>query len=372
MKKIVIIGGGFAGLSAARRLSAARGDCEVTLVDKRSESQFLPMLPDIIGRDIPGRALSYSLEDAARRWDFRFLKDEVRSADLEKKEVRLSGPSLAFDYLVITGGTKTNFYGQAAVEKQAFTFDSVEDALRIKTELEKDSCDSFMVAGGGYTGIEIATSLWRFFNKRGKKKKIIIVEKADDILAVLHEKFRVYVGKNLEKMGIEVLVRDGVKVIEPGLVKLASGKTFQRAMLIWTAGVKTEDFVWKLPNKKTNQGRLEVDPFLRIADNVFVAGDAAAFMSEGKPLRMGIQFSLMEGSCAAGNILRHIQGKELKPYKPADLGYIVPMANNKSCGIALGLKIYGLPGILLHYFMCLFRTWTWENRIKIIKSLLKS
>ncbi|MBU1124873.1 MAG: hypothetical protein KKC84_02515, partial [Candidatus Omnitrophica bacterium] len=126
-----------------------------------------------------------------------------------------------------------------------------------------------------------------------------------------------------------------------------------------------------LPGEKNPQGRLKADEYLRIQDFCFVAGDAASFIHHTKPLRMGVQFSIMQGRLVAENIAQHIRGKSLKKFIPSDFGYIVPMANNYSCGEILGLHIKGRLATFLHFMMCLYRSRGLKNRAEIIRSFIK-
>jgi NADH:ubiquinone reductase (H+-translocating) len=372
MKKIIIIGAGFAGLSAAEVLACApREDMEVTLVDAKAEFHFLPLLPDIIGRGIDPRFLTYPIEGFCRKRDFVFVSDRVVSIDLEKKAVFCATSKMVYDYLIIASGTETNFYGQENIKKASFRIDTVEDVLKIRDALAKNEHETFIIAGGGYTGIEIASGLRMYFSRQKKDKRIVIAEKFPSLLGPLPDWMKEYVSGNMKALNIEVLLESSVEKAEGSTVTLSGGRTFQRAALLWTAGVKTPDYVTGLKAEKTPQGRLKVDPFLRISENVFAAGDSANVIAGGRPLRMGVQFSIMEGRTAASNVLRHIRQQSLRKYSPSDLGYIVPMANNTSCGIVLGMKIKGLAGVFLHFFMCIFRTHTWKSRIGILSALFR-
>lgn len=170
MKKIIIIGAGFAGLSAAKKLCHTRNKLEITLIDKRLTSDFLPMLPDIIGRDIRPEALSFSIKDFCQALGITFINEKVTSLDLESKRVLTDRNQYEYDYLVIASGSQTTFYGKQELKAHAYTLDSVEDAKNLCAKLERDNTNTYVVCGGGYTGIEVATSLRRHLNKRSKKE----------------------------------------------------------------------------------------------------------------------------------------------------------------------------------------------------------
>jgi NADH:ubiquinone reductase (H+-translocating) len=154
-------------------------------------------------------------------------------------------------------------------------------------------------------------------------------------------------------------------------LRLSSGEILDRALLIWAAGVRTGDFIPALDIDKTVQGRINVDEFLRADDSVFVIGDAANFPYRGSFLRMAVQFAIAQGSAAGQNILALIHHKPLRSFKPRDLGYLIPMANNRSCGIVLGLKVKGVLATFFHYFMCVYRTYSLRNKFGFFRELLK-
>ncbi len=372
MKKIVIIGGGFAGLASLFRLShhGKKFDLEVTLVSDREEVNFLPMLPDCFGRGVKARHLLFDLAGLDTKKHFNFIKDRVIAVDLEKKEVTTSRLSLNYDFLIISSGTETNFYGNNTAREHSFKLDSVEDAAFLFSALEKNNYDAYLVAGGGYTGIEVATNLRVYLNKRKIERKIIIIERAPAILGPLPEWLKNYVARNLKKLDIEVLVNSGIENIETEGIRLVDGRTFNHPMLIWAAGVRTADFIQNLKVEKNPQGRIKVDEYLRVNDSCFAAGDTAYFFYKHNFLRMAVQFAIAQGTSSAKNIIRSLSGIKLTRYKPADLGLILPMANNQACGRVLGINMRGFLPIFFHYLMCIYRSYGFKNKLGIIKDLL--
>lgn len=371
MNTVIIIGGGFAGLAAAARLGKSNRDLEVTLIDKQKEFNFLPMLPDIIGRGIEPRFVTNRIEDLSKAFGFNFINQEVVRVDLEKKEVYTNVQTLNYDYLIIACGSETNFYGNENIRKYAYKLDNARDAELILRALENNKLDSYIIAGGGYTGIEIATNLRAYFEKRAKDKRIIIVERAPTILGPLPQWLKDYVLANLKELNIELYLNTVIEKIEGGRILLSSQNAFEKPMLIWAAGVKIPDFTQSLRLEKTNQGRLKVDQFLKLRNNCFIIGDAANFIYAEKPLRMAVQFAIFQGRLAARNIINSIEGVPLKEYEPLDLGYIIPMANNKSCGRVFGLDLKGRLPTIFHFLMCIYRSYGLRNRWGIIKDLIK-
>ncbi len=371
MKKIIIIGGGFAGLSAARRFSKCGLDLEVSIFDKRGHFDFLPLIPDAIGRQISLEFLQYNISDLSGKLKFKFIKEEVVSVDLGSRSVATSVSSYAYDFLVVASGSQTNFFGNQETQDRAYALNSVDDVKKIQDALAGNRFENFVICGGGYTGVEAATNLWRYFKKKGLTKKIIIVERAPAILGPLPDWMKLYAQDNLRNMAIDILANSFIEHIREDRVAVSGGRVFTKAMLIWVPGVRTADFIQKLSIEKNQQGRIVVDEYLRFNQNCFCAGDTAYFAGRNNFLRMAVQFAISEGFHAAGNIIRSIKNLPLKKFKPQDLGYIIPMANNRSCGRVFGLNVKGLFSTLLHFAMCIYRSPGPKNRLGLITDLLK-
>jgi len=371
MYKIIIIGAGFAGLSAANRLSKCNLDLEVTLFDKKEFSDFLPLVPDVIGRKLKPEFLAFKVGDLLRKQKVYFIKEEVISVDLESRQVITSSSSYAYDFLLIASGSRTNFFANQNAQDYAYALNSVNDVKDIVGALQGNEFDNFIICGGGYTGIEAASNLWLRCRKSGVANKIVIVERAPDILGPLPDWMKIYVRDNLKTMGIEILVNSVIESIKERRVVVSGNRIFEKAMLIWVPGVRTADFIQKLAIEKNPQGRIIVDEYLRFKQNCFCAGDTALFTKENNFLRMAIQFAIVEGDQAADNIIRLIKEFPLKKFIPLDLGYIIPMANNKSCGRVFGLNLKGLLPTLLHFTMCVYHLKGVRNKAELIGDLIK-
>jgi len=373
MKKVIIIGCGFGGISVIKTLSRHKAFIEIMGIDKGKNFNFLPLLPDTIGRGINLDYLVYPIISLAKRYGFSYVNEEVKNVDLEKKIVFTDRREMSYDYLVISSGSETNFYGSNEIKRYAYKLDGAEDANKIGPALRQKEYENYVIVGGGYTGVEIATNLKRFLNKIGSGVKITIVEHAASILGPLPQWIKDYAENNLKKLDIDILLNTDVEKIEKDRVQLSGNKSYKQAMLIWTAGVKTSDYIKNLDTEKApqGQGRIKVDKHLRINESCFVIGDAAYVPYGDGFLRMAVQFAITQGKCAAVNIINSIKKHSLIEYKPIDLGYIIPMANNKSCGIILGLNLAGFLPIWLHFLMCVYRSYSLRNKLGIIKDIIR-
>ena len=369
MTRVVIIGGGFAGLSALRRLSGYSSRLDLTLLDHRGTFDFLPLLPDLIGRPMSPGALQYDLATFCRRKNCRFIPQPAISVDSVTGVVRTPTQEIQADYVIVACGTVTDFHDIVTAD-QVLKLDCVQDAVAIKRDVISGSYESLVVMGGGYTGVETASNLRRLFDCNEISRRIILVERSDRVLKALPEECSDFAAENLARMGVEVIINANLKTLRGDCLELTNGLSLPRSRVIMTTGVKTPACVQNMPAEKLRHGRLVVDPFLRVGARCFAAGDAAGFEVDGKPIRMGVQASLREGSCAAANIIRCIEGKPLRNFKPFDPGYIVPMGNGRSCGAIFGKVLTGFLPTLLHYGLCLFYSESWANRFKVLSGAL--
>ncbi|MBN2482854.1 MAG: FAD-dependent oxidoreductase [Candidatus Omnitrophica bacterium] len=372
-KKVVIVGGGFAGINALKTLARSTPtDLEITLVDTRRSSQFLPLLPDIIGKRIPARYLQYPLAKIAGDCRARFVCDEVIAIDTQKSILEMRQGKLDYDYLIISPGTVTNFYGNDVLKEQAYTFNDIDEVKKIVEVLKRNEYSRFIIAGGGYTGIELATNIRAYLDRNNQNKTITIVEKTSSLLGPLPEWIKKHVERNLDQLKIGRIYNATVKDCQNKRIELSDGQVFEDAMFLWVSGVRTPFFCAGLTAQKLPQNRLPVDRYLRLEgrENIFVAGDTAYFEYHGVPLRLSVQAAVTQGQCAGRNLIRSIQDQRLIPYQPCDLGYVVPLANDRAYGVALGVKVKGRIGMFLHYILSIYRSYGMKNKWGIIHHLI--
>jgi NADH dehydrogenase len=368
---IVIIGGGFAGLEAARLLSkkiSGLSNRRVIVVDAKKTFDFLPVLPDVAGGRIRKSSAVLDLADYIESLRVNFELDEVVRVDTGTKEVFLkSGGVLSYEFLVIACGSVTNFYGMDDVARRSLKLDTAEDAVVLQNVVTTYSNKKIVIVGGGYTGIEIATNLASLLRrKKIKKYSIHVIERAEDILSPLPEWMRDYCRVNLSRLRVNFYTECSIEEVSDQRVKLSNGMVFEDYVLVWAAGVVMPPFMKDLKFDKDKQGRLIVNEHMMFSDHCFAVGDAAAFKHGNSVLRMAVQFSVMEARVAVANILKEVKGvKRLAKYHPIDLGLLVPMANKKACGKVFIFRVSGFFGWFLHYVMCIYRSLSLENKLGI-------
>ncbi len=354
-------------MSAARKLARHRSSADVILINRFETVQFKPLLPDIISRTIPTRFLLRSLAHYGLRYGFQLLLDEATEVDSEKGLVRTHHIELPYDYLILATGSEANFFGNKTFSRQALKLDDVFDGERIAYAISRGGYDTFIISGGGYTGVEIASHIREYLKRNSQSKEIHIVELADSILGPLPEWMKDYTSRNLESQGIDVILGTKVADAEGRNITLSDGQRFSNALLIWSTGMKTPDLVDRLDMAKEAQGRISVDSTLRFRENAYAVGNTGCYKQDGSCPRMAAQTAVRQGALAATNTIRDIRGQKPLQFRPVDYGYFVPMANWRSCGRLLGRDVAGRTATFLHYLISAYRAHGLINKWGIMR-----
>ncbi|MFA7576582.1 MAG: FAD-dependent oxidoreductase [Candidatus Muiribacteriota bacterium] len=370
MIKIVILGAGFAGLQAANHLKIE--NAEIKIIDKNDYTVMLPAIPDVAGGFIEPDSVKYPIDKLIPE-NFIFIKDKITNINLEDRYVQSDIKKYHYDYLIICSGSTVNFYGFKDNLEKLYTLENFEDSIRIKKDfdfyLNQSQNPHVVFSGCGYTGIELALALKKHADKKSKKIKITMVERAKTVLPFLEEDERNYVLKQINNSGIEIITDSLVKKFTGEKVILKDDNAIENPFFIWTGGTKfsVDNITDKI--EKLSDGRIIVNEYLQIPKfkEVFVAGDSAAIKdSNGNFIRKAVNFAYFSGKTAGKNINLLLNGSKLRKFKPFDAGWIIPM-HNTALGRLFGkIKVKGTLPLRLHYFMCGFRNYK-ENRFKLIK-----
>ena len=348
-QQVLLVGGGLAGWSAARRLAGCRG-LRVTWLDPRADPQWLPGLPARLGaRAHPAAADREVLARAARRWGHAHVRDEVIALD----EARLTAVGRAAEYradaILLACGCRPAscpFDGFASLHR--LTDAAAAAALR-RAFVEEDR-RNWVVAGGGETGVQAATQLWRCAQEEGLDRKLFVVERGPALCATMGAAFADYIERQVSWLGIEVMRGTRIVGVDGGDVLLEGDRRVKQAGVVWCVGVEGQPFARALETPQTRDGRLSVNAFLQVErqERLFAAGDAAAvFDREGRPLRLSVQAAVRQGAQAADNLLAQLEGRPLRAYRHRDWGFLLPLGNGRGCGLVLGVPLYGrLPPVL--------------------------
>lgn len=361
--RTVILGAGFAGLQACKALRGAQTD--LVVIDPSPVTTMLPALPDLAGGWIPERLTRYPVADLLPP-NATHLQASATSIDLDQRRVAAGGETLSYDYLLIASGSVPRPAEAGFPKEQLHPLASLPDALRIQTEfsayLRETERPHLLVAGAGYTGLELAMSLFFRARAAGKTCDVTIVDPAPQLLPSLPDAQRKYVLDFLSGQGAEVRLDVAIESFD-GRNAVAGGRTYENVFFCWAAGS-----VFAVPEirgdvVRLRDGRLKVarDLSLPRHPNVFAAGDSAAIEQRGQILRKAVNFAFYGGTRAGRNIARRLRGKSTRPFRPVDLGWVVPFHATSLGRLPGGLWVRGPLGVRLHHLMCGIRSPSLEN-----------
>jgi NADH dehydrogenase len=335
---VLIIGGGFAGLSALQPLSRTRA--QVTIIDRNVYSTFQPLLYEVATAGLTAADGAYPLWTATGRRGASFRKGEVTGLDMDKRVVTLAaGEELDYDYLIIATGVSAAFYGVPGAAEYAMSLYTRRDAValrnRLMEQLERrneglaDPELDVTVVGGGATGVELSGTLAELRNVAlpavfpevaQAMFKVRLIEMGPALLAPYHDKLRRYTRQQLIDRGVDVLLNTAIKEVRVGSVLLADGSEHRSDITVWAAGVSGPDAGWTAGLPRGKGGRIEVDDDLRVSgqDRVFAAGDVS--LNNDKPVAQLAQPALQQGKHAGEQVARLMNDEPTKPFKYFDKG----------------------------------------------------
>jgi NADH dehydrogenase len=406
-KRVVIVGMGFGGMHAARELAGSQ--CEVLLLDRNNYHLFQPLLYQVATAGLEQESIAYPLRALIRNWyNLQFQMREATGLDLAGKRVLTDKGAVEYDYLILAGGSVTNFFGNAGVARHAFDLKRLADAERLRNAIlttferavqeadpqRRRELLTFVVVGGGPTGVEFAGALAELIHYVFRKDyptlnlsecRVLLLEAAPALLGAMPKRLQRYAEKRLQQMGVEVRCNSLVADATESEVRLGSGELIASRTLFWSAGVKAAPLAELLPGEKGPGGRVVVTEYLTLPGQgeVYVIGDMACSLLAGKPLPMMAPVAMQQGRYAARSIIVREQGTPPEPFQYVDKGSMATIGRSNAVAVAFGLSFSGfvawLVWLLLHlYYLIGFRNrvvvllnWAWyywfhERQVRLI------
>ena len=379
--RVVILGGGFGGLAAARALHKA---ADVTVVDRHNYQTFLPLLYQVSTAGLAADHVAYPIRGALRKTPVKFRMGSPISIDHKNKEVKLdSSELLKFDHLIVALGSVTADFGIPGVSEFTLGMKSVAEALNIRAEIMRrfeDLCRfedetklSITVIGGGPTGVEMAGAIAELI--RGPLKSdqaqaashisISLIEAGPRLLPPFAPSLSARTKKDLEKLGVKVLLNAAVQEVEHRKIKLKDGSTIASEITIWAAGVKGNDAIAQL-NLPTAGTRVAVEPTMQVKNYPYIwaLGDIAASVDKnGNQLPMVAPVAIQQGKFIAKQIARISKSQKLASFKYLDKGSMATIGRNKAVVQVKGIKISGALAWLIWLWLHLFYLLGGRNKI---------
>ncbi len=407
--RIVILGGGFAGVTAAEQLEQKFGadpSVSITLVSDTNALLFTPMLAEVAASSLEATHITSPLRTSLRRTTV--VRNRVTAIDLQKRCVRLAldlpagsqsrlagkteGHELPFDHLVLALGAVSNYLGLQNVKAEAFDFKTLGDAIRIRNHVidmferaddeppspERQAMLTFVVAGGGFAGAELAGALNDFArgmltyypNLSAEEVRVILVHSRDRILPELSEPLAAYALERMAARGVIFKLNTRVADARRGAVILNPPEEMQTETLVWTAGTTPGPLLQTLSVERDKRGAVVVDKTLAVPGHVGVwaAGDCALVSDAqtGQPCPPTAQFALREAYILAHNIHASVHGHPLKPFHFDSLGALCVVGHHTACAEIKGLRFSGLFAWFLWRGIYLAKLPGLERKVRVL------
>ena len=388
---IVIVGAGFAGLETARGL--ANAPVRITLIDKNNHHLFQPLLYQVaIAGLLPSQIAQPVRTIFRKQKNLAFQMGEVTEIDLNEKYIKLNGSVIAFDYLVISAGARTNFFGFETLEEYGLQLKDLDTAVKTRNHLlsmfeqashegdteKRKSMLTFVIVGGGPTGVETAGALSELITHVMRKDfprldlkdaQVILLEAGPSLIAAYPDELREATFKLLRNKNVDIRLNTKMQDFNGQRVMLGDGSTIETQTLIWTAGAKAAEIIDSLGMEQASMGRVRVTPSLQLPlfPDAFVIGDSALLVNgNGQPLPMLSTVAIQQGKAAAKNIRRLIEGKEPLPFHYKDPGLLATIGRNAAVARIFGISFSGFIAWVIWVFLHIYRIVGFRNRILVM------
>jgi NADH:ubiquinone reductase (H+-translocating) len=407
--RVVVVGGGFAGLDAAMGLDAVLGwsnKLEVTVIDRKNYFLFPPLLPSVSVGAIETRQVTYPFRRIFEATNIRFKKETVEQIDLDDGRIisqvdvdadaeggtlRVRHDQTPFDYLVLAPGSTTQTFNTPGAE-HAFFMRELGDAIALRNQIidcfetaarERDrelvrKMLRFVVIGAGPTGVEVASEvrdlidkvlLPRYLEVDASLVDVVLVDSGDRVLNGWHGAVASSAEAQLAKLAVRVLHQARVSAIGSDWVRLKDGTQLDTRTACWCAGVAASPLLAKTGLKLDRAGRVAVDPDCRAPghSNVFVLGDAATFPGkDGRPLPPLGQVAFQQGAQTAKNLVRLLRGENTKPFRYFDFGQLVSVGHQFAAVRLLGIRLSGFVAWFVWRTLYLSKLVGFGNKVRVV------
>ena len=388
---IVIIGAGFAGLETARGL--ANAPVRITLIDRNNHHLFQPLLYQVAIAGLLPSQIAQPIRTIFRRQkNLTFQMGDVTAVDLREKFIKLNGSVIAFDYLVISAGARTNFFGFNTLEEHGLQLKDLDTAVKTRNHLlsmfeqashegdaeKRKAMLTFVIVGGGPTGVETAGALSELITHVMKKDyprlnlsdaQVILLEADPNLISPYPDELRKATLRLLQNKKVDVRLNTKMLDFNGQRVRLGDGASIETQTLIWTAGAKAAEIIDSLGVEQASMGRVRVTPSLQLPlfPDAFVIGDAAFLVNgNGQPLPMLSTVAIQQGQTAAKNIRRMVDGKLPLPFHYKDPGLLATVGRNAAVARIFGISFSGFIAWVIWVFLHIYRIIGFRNRIIVM------
>ncbi|WP_298222936.1 NAD(P)/FAD-dependent oxidoreductase [Flavobacterium sp.] len=388
LPRIVIIGGGFAGISLAKKLK--NKNVQVVLIDKHNYHTFQPLLYQVATGGLEAGSIAYPIRKIIQEYpDFYFRLSRVNEIDTQNQIVKSDIGELHYDYLVLANGSKTNYFGNKEIERNSMSMktipqslnirslilENLEQALLVNDENERNAYMNFCLVGGGPTGVELAGALAEMKNAILQKDypdlnignmQINLIQGDDRILNTMSQNASDEAEKFLINLGVKVHKNVRVLNYDGRTITTNSNLTFDSATVIWTAGVQGAMIPGIKSESIAKGNRIRVNAFSQVLgyDNIFALGDIASMETKEYPNGhpMVAQPAMQQGKLLGENLLKKIKNQPMKPFEYHDKGSMATIGRNKAVVDLPHYKFSGVFAWFVWMFVHLFSLIGFKNK----------
>jgi NADH dehydrogenase len=395
--RVLILGAGFGGLTTAielGKLAKAGQALDVTLVDRINVHLFTPMLYQVATGLLEPGSVEYPTRAIARDFGFRFREGSVDAIDLDKRSVTVNGAPLEYDRLVIALGSVTNYFGNASIERSAAPLKSVNDAVAIRNrvveaferaDVEQDvkvrqALLTFVIVGGGATGVELVGSLCTLIQNGllpvypsidRHEIRVILAEAGPKLLNGMDPWLGDTAVRRLQRKGIEVWLGNPATEVSEAGIAFKDGRSVPSRTVVWAAGVRPSPLTAALEVERGRDGRLVVDEQLRLPSHsdVFALGDCAWFPipeENGRPAPPNAQTAVHQAPVVAANVAASSNGMPLQTYRYANEGNLVALGQGDGVAVFGQRRLEGFPAWLAWRGFYLTQLIGFKNRLSVL------
>jgi NADH dehydrogenase len=391
--KVLIVGGGFGGLAAARGLASmlkGTDDVGVALLDHMNYTTFWPMVPSIIPSNAEVRHVAHSLRRILKPLGIEYFQDEVAGVDFEARRVKSGERDYPYDYLVLAPGSSTTYFGTPGAAENAMDIKGLRDALRVRNHVidrfeeaehlgdrAADDLLTFVVVGGGPTGVEAAADTHDLIfdvleddypNVDFGRVRVVLVNAGDHILKGLDSSLVHAATRRLATQRIEVINDTRVKEVRSDAVVISDGRTIPARTTIWAAGIEPPPLVGNLDVQRDHRGRILIDQYLRVKDRpgVYAVGDCTSIQYDGPPVPALAQAAEQEGRRAASNLAAEIENQSPVAFRYRSVGQLVDLGEGSALVDILGVNLSGLLGAYIWKVVYLYELGYDLNRAHVL------
>jgi NADH:quinone reductase (non-electrogenic) len=387
---VVIVGAGFGGLRAARRLRAVPVD--VILLDRHNYHLFQPLLYQVATAGLEPEQIAKPVRAILRRQkNFEFRMVEVTGLDADARRVMTAEGPVPYDHLILAVGGETNYFGIESIPRHGFGLKDVPDAIRIRNHVlrqfehamleptpeRRRALLTFVVVGGGPTGVEMAGALSELIRLvlvkdyprlNIKDVRVLLLEATDRLLASMPPRLREAAAETLWRKHVEVRFGAAVSDYDGDRVLLKGGEVIPARTLIWAAGAKAVTLTSRLGLPTSRQGRVSVGPTLQVPGHpeISVIGDAAYLEADGEPLPMMAPVAIQMAETAVANIVRALRGEPPVAFRYRDPGSLATIGRNAAVAYLGGFAFTGFPAWVVWLVVHIIQLIGFRNKLFVL------